>query len=145
MINPNGDDIDLGDGQTTQVLKLLSKEQSFTFKNIPSKPVPSILRNFSAPVILKTDLSEDDFRFLQLHDSDGFNRWEAGQTLALRAIEAVMTDSDANIDNFINDYGILLEQGLSQDTDKALLARSLTLPAVSLIGQAQDVIDPELH
>ncbi len=143
LMNPNGDDIDLGKGETTRILELSDKEQKFTFENIASKPVPSILRNFSAPVILKTDLTEDDFRFMQIHDSDGFNRWEAGQTLALRAIEAVMEQEDANIDNFINDYGVLLEQGLSQDTDKALLARALTLPAVSIIGQAQEVINPE--
>lgn len=143
LLNPNGDDMDLGNGETTRVLELTEKEQTFTFENIASKPVPSILRNFSAPVILKTDLTEDELRFLQIHDSDGFNRWEAGQVLALRAIESIMAEKDANIDNLIEDYGILLEQGLSANADKALLARALKLPDVSIVGQAQGVIDPE--
>ncbi len=104
--------------------------------------MPSILRGFSAPVKLTTDLTNTDLRFLQLHDTDGFNRWEAGQTLALRTIESLMKDENAPIDGFISDFGTLLEQGLVPQTDKALLARSLSLPIVSVIGQTQEFIDP---
>ena len=142
LINDNGDDIDLGNGETTRILELSEKEKTFTFDNIGSKPVPSILRNFSAPVILKTDLTEDDLRFLQIHDSDGFNRWEAGQTLGIRAIEALMENPQADVSNFIDDFGVLLEQSTQENADKAFLARALTLPSISIIGQGRDEIDP---
>ena len=126
----------------TQILEMTAREQSFTFDNVETRPIPSILRSFSAPVKLSTDLSDDDLRLLQLHDTDGFNKWEAGQTLALRAIESVMADSDADVAEFIDDFGIMIEQGLAGEGDKALLARALTLPAISVISQAQAEIDP---
>lgn len=126
----------------TQILEMTDREQSFTFENVQSRPVPSILRSFSAPVKLNTDLTDDDLRLLQLQDTDGFNKWEAGQTLALRAIERVMADKDADISQFVDDFGIMIAQGLAGEVDKALLARALTLPAIPVISQAQTVIDP---
>jgi aminopeptidase N len=126
----------------TQILEMTEREQSFIFNDINTRPVPSILRGFSAPVKLISDISDDDLRLLQRCDTDGFNQWEAGQTIALRTIGRVMDNGDADISQFIDDFGIILDQGLSQKTDKALLARALTLPAISVIAQSQDVIDP---
>ncbi|HSR01732.1 MAG TPA: aminopeptidase N C-terminal domain-containing protein, partial [Methylophilaceae bacterium] len=71
-----------------------------------------------------------------------FNKWEAGQTLALRTIERLMLDSNADIKQFIDDFGIMIEQGLTVECDKALLARALTLPAIPVISQVQTTIDP---
>ena len=126
----------------TQVLEMTEREQTFTFNNVKTRPVPSILRGFSAPVKLVTDLSDDDLRLLQLKDTDGFNKWEAGQTLALRTIERVMADGDANITQYVDDFGVMIAQGLSGKEDKALLARALTLPAIAFISQVQEVVDP---
>ncbi|MFV1922575.1 MAG: aminopeptidase N [Methylotenera sp.] len=126
----------------TRILEMNARERSFTFENVTSRPIPSILRSFSAPVKLITDLSDDDLRLLQLHDTDGFNKWEAGQTLALRAIERLMADSAADITPFIDDYGVMIEQGLAEQGDKALLARALAMPAIPVISQAQTIIDP---
>jgi aminopeptidase N len=128
--------------QPTQVLEMTEREQSFSFEGITARPVPSILRNFSAPVKLLTDLTDDDLRLLQIHDTDGFNKWEAGQTLALRNIERVMANPQADIATFIADFGDLISQGLDEKTDKALLARALSLPEISVIAQNQAVIDP---
>jgi len=128
--------------QATQILEMTEREQSFSFEGISSRPVPSILRDFSAPVKLVTDLSDDDLRLLQIHDTDGFNKWEAGQTLALRNIERVMVNPQADISTFITDFGNLIAQGLDEKTDKALLARALSLPEISVIAQNQAVIDP---
>ncbi|MFA6041624.1 MAG: aminopeptidase N, partial [Methylophilus sp.] len=97
----------------TQILEMTEREQSFVFNNVPSRPVPSILRGFSAPVKLSTDLSDDDLRLLQLKDTDGFNKWEAGQTLALRNITRVMENSEADISQFVADFGVLIAQGLA--------------------------------
>ncbi|PPC97599.1 aminopeptidase N [Methylotenera mobilis] len=128
--------------QATKILELTEREQSFTFNHVKTRPVPSILRGFSAPVKLITDLSDDDLRLLQLKDSDGFNKWEAGQTLALRTIERVMENSEANISQYVDDFGMMIDQGVSGKGDKALLARALTLPAIAFISQTQEVIDP---
>ncbi|MEZ5919035.1 MAG: aminopeptidase N C-terminal domain-containing protein [Alphaproteobacteria bacterium] len=49
---------------------------------VPSTPIPSVLRNFSAPINLVTELSDENLAFLMRHDTDGFNRWEAGQRLS---------------------------------------------------------------
>jgi aminopeptidase N len=126
----------------TQVLEVTEREQTFTFTDLPGKPVPSILRGFSAPVKLQTDLSDDDLRLLQVHDTDGFNKWEAGQTLALRTIQRVMENPDTDISQFVADVGTLIEQGLTGQGDKALLARALSLPMLGVIAQHQAVIDP---
>lgn len=125
----------------TQILEMTEREQSFTFDHVASRPVPSILRGFSAPVKLTTDLSDDDLRLLQLKDTDGFNKWEAGQTLALRNIERVMA-GDNNVSQFVDDVGVIIDQATQAQDDKALFARALTLPTIAVIAQTQLVIDP---
>ncbi len=126
----------------TTVVELTEREQSVSFDKVADKPVPSILRGFSAPVKLTTDLTDGDLRLLQLHDSDGFNKWEAGQTLAMRNIERLMADKDTDVSQYIDDLGELIAQGMEADSDKALLARALTLPDNAVIAQNQAVIDP---
>ena len=71
LVGPDGADMALDDGQTARVLNLTEVGQSFIFRNIPARPAPSILRGFSAPVHLKTDLEDSDLRFLMVHDSLG--------------------------------------------------------------------------
>ncbi|MCX4170760.1 MULTISPECIES: aminopeptidase N [Paraburkholderia] len=71
---------------TTRVLEFTQAEQTFTFVNVAQEPLPSLLRNFSAPVIVEYDYSADQLAFLLAHDSDPFNRWEAGQRLATREL-----------------------------------------------------------
>ncbi len=73
-----------------RVLSVTQAEQTFTFINVAEQPLPSLLRGFSAPVELRYDYSRDDLLFLLQHDTDGFNRWEAGQQLALQVIEEVV-------------------------------------------------------
>jgi aminopeptidase N len=57
---------------------IVQKEEEFIFHNVPEKPVPSLLRGYSAPVRLDSDLSESDLFFLLANDSDEFNRYGAG-------------------------------------------------------------------
>ena len=77
---------------TDRVLSVKRAEERFVFDNVAAKPVPSLLRRFSAPVILDFAYSEAELTHLMAHDADAFNRWEAGQRLAtgilLRGIEA---------------------------------------------------------
>lgn len=138
LVGPNGEDM----GQT-KILHLKEKTQDFTFDNIGAKPVPSILRNFSAPVKLTTDLSNEDLRFLMVHDSDGFNRWEAGQNFYLSTINTMLENGTTDApEDFLETIGLLLDQAEDSTQDRALLARALSLPGISEISQAQDVVDP---
>jgi aminopeptidase N len=96
LIGKNGADLPLrleGEASaapsTTRVLEFTQAEQTFTFVDVAEKPLPSLLRNFSAPVIVEYDYSADELAFLLAHDSDPFNRWEAGQRLATRELLAL--------------------------------------------------------
>src|SRR5437773_3103349 len=90
LVGPDGRAL-LAEG--TRVLPVKQPEERFVFENVGAKPVPSLLRNFSAPVIVTHDYAEAELTHLMAHDSDAFNRWEAGQRLALgimlRGIAAV--------------------------------------------------------
>ncbi len=139
LLGPNGDDL-IG----TQVLQLQNAEQSFTFENIGTRPVPSILRGFSAPVKLTTDLTDDDLRFLMVHDSDGFNRWEAGQTYALRTLNTMIDNAQSHPSAaFLAAIGMLIDQAEAGTGDKALLARALTLPDIQIISQLRRPVDTD--
>jgi aminopeptidase N len=78
---------------TDRVLVLAEAEQTFTFVGIDAPPVPSLLRGFSAPVLLDDGLDDADLLVLLQHDHDAFNRWEAGQRLALRRMLAALPDA----------------------------------------------------
>ncbi len=142
LVGSNGNDIDLGNGATTKLLDLTKKKQSFVFENIPSEPVPSVLRGFSAPVKLNSDISDKNLAFLMIHDSDGFNCWEAGQSYAQRTIYHMLDNNSDAPKEFVQSYGELIKQGLDPKTDAALLARGLSLPEVSFIGQHRHPVDP---
>ncbi|MDR6467791.1 aminopeptidase N [Paraburkholderia graminis] len=93
LIGKDGNDLPLqlegearASDSTTRVLELTQTEQTFTFVNVEDEPLPSLLRNFSAPVIVEYDYPAEQLAFLLAHDSDPFNRWEAGQRLATREL-----------------------------------------------------------
>jgi len=137
LIGPNGEDI------VEKLLELRLETETFTFENIPAQPVPSILRGFTAPVKLQTNLSNNDLQFLIVHDKDGFNRWEAGQILALRMFSSMLDHNDPVWKTFLDSYSVLIEQASKSGIDKALLARNLSLPDIGIIGQQQKIVDPE--
>ncbi|HNQ91779.1 MAG TPA: aminopeptidase N [Alphaproteobacteria bacterium] len=143
LLNKYGEEI-----VPTQILHLKDKTENFVFKNIASRPVPSILRNFSAPVRLATDLSEEDLRLLMVYDTNGFARWDASQILTLRLINRMIDATEAGhmavTDHaWLESVRALLEQALEGRQDAALLARMLTLPDFSIISQERAVIDPD--
>ncbi|NOX39237.1 MAG: aminopeptidase N [Alphaproteobacteria bacterium] len=77
LIGANGDEV-----VATRLLELTKAEQSFSFTGLSAKPVASLLRNFSAPVILERPMPAAQQAFLLAHDTDPFNKWEVGQNLA---------------------------------------------------------------
>ena len=133
-------------GRTTMVLELTQKQQTFRFWGIAEKPVPSLLRDFSAPVVLEFDYTEIDLAFLMAHDSDPFNRWEAGQRLAMRrllsVVQAAHVDAGAlTVDAALADaFRITLND---RALDPAFREVALTLPSETMIAEQMDVIDPQ--
>ncbi|PQO22393.1 aminopeptidase N [Rhodobacteraceae bacterium WD3A24] len=77
LLGPDGAEI-----APTSVLELEGPEQSFTFRALPARPVPSLNRGFSAPVVIERESSTEERAFLLAHDTDPFNKWEAGRALA---------------------------------------------------------------
>jgi aminopeptidase N len=134
---------------TTRVLELTEASQTFRFTGISEKPVPSLLRGFSAPVILEYDYSDDELAFLMAHDSDPFNRWEAGQRLATRRLLALtgmvqheepLRDSTANL----GAYAAAVHKVVNDATlDPAFREVVLTLPSEGVLAEQMDVIDPQ--
>src|SRR5690606_16513242 len=71
------------------LVELKDQRESWTFRTVSSRPVPSLLRNFSAPVTLEFEYSDSDLTFLLAHDSDPFSRYEAGQRLGMRCLHGL--------------------------------------------------------
>ncbi len=149
LVGPDGRDQPLrlaGENAATEgtrVLALSDAEQSFTFTDVPAAPVPSLFRGFSAPIKLSFDYTDADLTFLMAHDSDPFNRWEAGQTLASRLLLGLVADRAAGRDmlvpkGFIDAIGATLARA---GEDPAFAALALTLPSENYLGQLMEVID----
>ena len=130
------------DGATEQVLVLDQAEQTFVFENIDSEPVPSLLRGFSAPVVLDDGLSDAALLVLMRHDSDPFNRWEAGQRLALNRILHALR---AGLPLVLSPAFIEAMRGVLNhpELDPAFKELALTLPGESYIAEQLDVVDPQ--
>ena len=130
-------------GACERVFSLTKDEESLTFTNIDAKPIPSLFRDFSAPVKVKSFLSHSELQFLMSHDTDHFNVWESGQTLYTHMILDVMSQKH---DPLRVDQKLLDSVGsiLSNDHfDHAFKAHALTLPSEQLIAQQFDIIDPD--
>jgi len=158
LIGPNGDEI-----APTEVLELTEAEQSFTIDvsdehprwrpspvqsrqrggaarrgavSAPGKPVPSILRGFSAPVIVERATSDADSAFLLAHDSDPFNRWEAGHGYAIRIalglVEGTGTIPGTIPDTWVEGMGAVLADA---SLDAAFRAMALEVPGVDEISR----------
>ncbi|ATG39021.1 aminopeptidase N [Phaeobacter piscinae] len=128
LLSPNG-----GEVRATEVLELTEAKQSFTFDGIAAKPVPSILREFSAPVILERETTNAERAFLLAHDTDPFNRWEAGNALATETRVSMVTEGAAPDGAYLD----ALEKLVRDDTlDPAFRALVLSPPSQSEIAQS---------
>ena len=150
LVGPEGGDLDLGEGQRTRVLQLTEPAKAFIFENIPVAPVPSLLRDFSAPVVLECAYSEAELAHLLAHDSDPFNRWEAGQRLfgqLIRSAAQQMALGKAPAD-IVWPESVLAaaRKVLLGNGDPAFIAEALTLPGEATLAELMEVVDPEaLH
>ncbi|BEV73710.1 MULTISPECIES: aminopeptidase N [unclassified Paludibacterium] len=131
-------------GATTRVLDIKQAEQRFVFINVPCEPVPSLLRDFSAPVNLHIDLTDAQLAFLMANDSDAFARWEAGQTLSQRVLRQMVADHQAGRalvvpEHFTAAFAAVLKDTLADPAFKALM---LTLPGEGEMLEWFDGADP---
>lgn len=125
------------------VIHLTEDEQRFVFSDVAEAPVPSLLRDFSAPVKLHFPYSREDLAFLLTHDSDGFNRWDAGQRLAMLALDDLIAAHRNGVEKVMDSrvveaFRVLLTGSMS---DKAVLAEMLTLPSEAYIAEQQPIVD----
>ncbi|MBX2867881.1 MAG: aminopeptidase N [Acidiferrobacterales bacterium] len=156
LFSQSGQKYPLHHNESEVTLRLEKNVQTVEFSEIESQPVPSVLREFTSPVILKHDLDLASAKVLFLHDDDPFNRWEAGQELYQRAIienvgrlqngkpckfdptliEIVGKIIDDTISAAIN------KDGIDTSVDLALTAKLLSLPGQAWLAQQSKPIDP---
>ncbi len=128
----------------TCVLELTQASQTFRFTKVASCPTPSLLRNFSAPVVLEYDYSDTELVQLLAHDSDPFNRWEAGQRLAMQRLLALVAEVQAG--KTLQLDSLFIEALRSTITDESLdpsfREQVLSLPSEGVLAERSSVIDP---
>ncbi len=125
----------------TVVLDVTEPRHLFVFEGIGATPVPSLARNFSAPVLIEFDHDDAQLAFLAAHDSDPFNRWEAAQRLASDAVLAIVGGADAMRRSapLAEVLGRLLED---ESLDPAFRDQLFVLPSEGFIAEQLAVIDP---
>ena len=135
--------LQLAASDSLRTLVLTEASTSWTFTGIDSEPVPSLLRGFSAPVILDDGLQASDLLTLLAHDSDAFNRWEASQRLMLdSALQALrgQSESPAMPPELVQALRALLRH---PELDAAFKELALTLPSENYIADHLDTVDPQ--
>jgi len=151
LVGPDGEDMPLtlagepAPGPTTRVLSLTEQSQRFRFVGVDREPVPSLLRGFSAPVVLEHDYGAEALTRLMANDSDPFNRWEAGQRLSLRVLlETIERYRGGEEPRFPASLAAAFEQVLADaGADPAFAAEALTLPSATYVAEFMDPVDPD--
>ena len=141
VLNIEGDSSTIA--STLKTLEIKNETERFTFLNVKNKPLVSLNRGFTSPVKINLKQSNEDLAFIFAHDSDEFNRWEAGQTLAMNTllgfIEDIQNNKTLNLDeSIIVPFKNTL---IDPDLDKALIAQAITLPSESYLADQCDVVD----
>ena len=136
---------DSQDAPMERVLELTGETEVFEFHGFDECPVPSLLRQFSAPVRVRYPWTREQLLFLMTHDPDGFNRWDAGQRLAVDVIQSLVgAPKDTAVDSrLVAAYRHLISDS---SLDQALVAKMLQLPSTAyLIELAESADAPAIH
>ncbi|MBA1195037.1 aminopeptidase N [Pseudomonas entomophila] len=129
----------------SRVLSVTEAEQTFTFEGLAAKPLPSLLRGFSAPVKLSFPYDRDQLMFLMQHDSDGFNRWEAGQQLSVQVLQELIGQHQRG-EALVLDPRLITALGTvlgNASLDPAMVAEMLSLPGEAYLTEISQVADVE--
>ena len=151
LVGPDGNDVPLQleseqrAAGTTRVLSVKQVEEEFVFLGVSRPPVPSLLRGFSAPVNLRFDYSDGDLTHLMAHDSDAFNRWEAGQRLALNLLLRGVASHRAGHapafpETFVKAFSRVLADAAR---DPAFAAEALGLPSEGYVAEQLEEVDAD--
>jgi aminopeptidase N len=149
LLDANGKDMALtinGKARgTTAVLELTEASQVFRFAGVKEAPTPSLLRDFSAPVVLDYPYTDDELLHLFSHDSDPVNRWEAGQRLAMARLLRLTADvAHGKRLDLGGTFVRALRKILVDDTlDAAFREQALLLPSETMIAEQVDVVNPQ--
>ncbi|MGR3714667.1 MAG: aminopeptidase N [Shimia sp.] len=139
LLNDNGDEV-----VPTQILELTEAEQAFSFTGHATRPVPSVLRGFSAPVTLEQNVDDARRAFLLAHDTDPFNRWEAGRMLARGSLMATIRDGAApNADYLDGLKSLLTDDTLDPAYRTLMLGQPSQSELAGLLHQAGETPDPD--
>ena len=149
LLGAQGNDLPLRlQGETAaagsnRVLSVTEAQQLFTFVDIAEKPLPSLLRGFSAPVKLHFAYDRDQLMFLMQHDSDGFNRWEAGQQLSVQVLQELIGQYQRGETLVLDGRLVNALRTLLQDDslDQAMVAEMLSLPGEAYLTEISEVAD----
>ncbi|MDZ5602239.1 aminopeptidase N [Pseudomonas sp. RP23018S] len=128
---------------TSRVLSVTEAEQTFVFEGLTAKPLPSLLRGFSAPVKWSFPYDRDQLMFLMQHDSDGFNRWEAGQQLSVQVLQELIGQHQRG-EAFTLDARLITALGTvlgNESLDPAMVAEMLSLPGEGYLTEISEVAD----
>jgi aminopeptidase N len=134
------------DGEsTTAVLAVSEATESVTFTGIAAPPVASLLRGFSAPVILETGDSDEELAFLAAQDNDPYNRWAAGQKLCMNQLLSLVTDATEGVELTMDPLWLRTFESVLADDDRdpALRAEMLRLPDEAVVMEQIESADPD--
>ena len=123
-----------------QLVVLSDTSASVTFEGVTERPVVSLNRGFSAPVIIESDRSADDLAFLARHDDDAFARYEAMQQLMLDTLIAATVEGEADTRAVVAAVADTLDDPA---LDRAFVAEAVLLPSENFIGDQLAIVDPE--
>ncbi|MBT3529927.1 MAG: aminopeptidase N [Gammaproteobacteria bacterium] len=154
LISPDGNEYSLrlsGEDESLassdRVLDVKKGTEQFVFEGVDAEPVPSLLRSFSAPVKLHYEYTREQLFFLMVHDSDGFNRWNSSQLLAIDIMDQLQQDLADGVELdipsiLIDAYSGVLESALNEpDIDKAMVAHLLSLPVEGFLIERAECAD----
>ena len=133
-------------GQTVNTLIVNETQQDFEFKNIKERPIPDLLQEFSAPVYLDYEYSDEELAVLVKHSPDAFNRWNAGNRLALKMLLELIAHPDREkLPNVTDALNRALAHAIRDaKTGKSLLSELLNLPNESDVEEHVEVIDMQV-
>jgi aminopeptidase N len=133
-------------GEASRTVVLTETSQTLRFVDLDAEPVPSILREFSAPVLLEHDYSDTQLRTLLAHDTDPFNRWEASQRLGLKlALAFIRSDAPAAGSRVLDSAFVDAMRSVLRHPalDAAFKELVLTIPSETYMAEQLDVVDPQ--
>jgi aminopeptidase N len=140
LIDPEGKDII---PEQKSLIQMRDDTHTVAFQNVPSGTLPSVFRQFSAPVKISTDLSDEELAFLMARDTDDFNRWDAAQTLFNKEIQTLVSAISRHRPLTVSQNLVqAFETALSdQSADRAFLAKALAIPQEMELANLFDCID----